>query len=608
MIRSVSRPPPMTIRQGLGAFGLLLAVSLVLHFPHYYSHVGDPNFDFYLHYHWAKEYAERFAEGWFYPRWTFDARFGLGEPIFVFYSPLYYLLTAILAACGLGVWNAMHVVEVLSNVVFGYFVFLTCRYYTTNRLALVAGFAAAANPFLVMLHYKFQGFAWASVGYAAHGMLLWALFRPSASFERINLWAAAAIGIAVVGHTMSTLVMLITYSAAVLIAPTAWGGVNFSGILRRLMAWAGTVAIGLGLGAVYLLPALGSTALINTDAWTGPHILQAFAWPTFSAILNGVQWFSFQWLTAIPVLVLVVVEAWFLFRLRAAAGQPLNPPLVRLFLVLAVSVFFASELSYPLWAVETPLQRIQLPYRFLSVAYVMVIVIAVIAAQVARSMDLRGWAVGLVRSVMAIGVLGVLIMVKATYLDGGPLTPTLARDDYSFEQLTQWVRTPDGGFTCTGDREACLSLPLSAGAFRGTPEYTTKQAKPAFVEYAMTGFAQECANHQARCSPVQHQANTVSWRIEALADTVVRLPVFLFPMWALDVDGRSQPATHDPSTGLIRVPLARGVHDVRLTWVETPLFARARWISLASLGILIVLGLAGRVRRRNYASMRICHD
>ena len=184
MIYSPSAPAPMSLRQGVIAFGLLLALALVLHFPHFGSHTGDPNFDFYLHYHWAKEYAQRFAEGWLYPRWTFFARYGLGEPVFVFYSPLYYLLTALLTLTGLGTWGAMHVVEVLSNAVFGYFIYLTCRHYTSNRLALVAAFAASANPFLVMLHYKFQGFAWASVGYAAHGMLLWSMFRPKASFER----------------------------------------------------------------------------------------------------------------------------------------------------------------------------------------------------------------------------------------------------------------------------------------------------------------------------------------------------------------------------------------------------------------------------------------
>ena len=596
MIYSPSAPAPMSLRQGVIAFGLLLALALVLHFPHFGSHTGDPNFDFYLHYHWAKEYAQRFAEGWLYPRWTFLARYGLGEPIFVFYSPLYYLLTALLTLTGLGTWNAMHVVEVLSNAVFGYFIYLTCRHYTSNRLALVAAFAASANPFLVMLHYKFQGFAWASVGYAAHGMLLWSMFRPQAPFERINLWAAAALGIAVVGHTMSTLVMLISYSAAVFVAPAAWGGVSFAGLVRRLLAWAGTVALGLGLGAIYLLPALGSTSLINVGGWTGPHILQSFAWPTFSALLNGVQWFSFQWPLALPVLALVVVEGWFLFRLRAGAGHRLNPLMIRLFLVLGVSVFFASELSYPLWTFEWPLLRIQLPYRFLSVGFVMVIVIGAIGAQVAGNAGRPGWAAGLVRSVAAIGVLGVLVAAKATFLDGGPLPSTVIRDEYTFTQFAQWPRTANGGFTCTAAPADCEALPSSAGAFRGTSEYITRFTPAAWADYAIAGFEKACRSEGASCGPAQHVANTVTWRIEAQAETRVHLPVFYFPMWALELDGQPVPTDLDAANGLIQVSLPAGVHTVRLVWTETPLFARARWISIAALVVLIVLAVAGRVR------------
>ena len=68
-------------------------------------------------------------------------------------------------------------------------------------------------------------------------------------------------------------------------------------------------------------------------------------------------------------------------------------------------------------------------------------------------------------------------------------------------------------------------------------------------------------------------------------------------MWAVEVDGKPVPAVHDPETGLIQVELAPGAHEVRLEWTETPLFAMARWVTIVSIGVLIVLGLAGRVRR-----------
>lgn len=589
----------LSLRESLAAFGVFLALALMLHFPHYGSHYGDPNFDFYLHYHWAREFADGVSHGWLYPRWTFFDRFGLGEPVFVFYSPLYYFLAALVSLAGVTTWASMHVVEVLTNALFGFCVYLTCRYYVSFRVALLAGFAAAANPFLVMLHYKFQGFAWASVGYAAHGLLLWSLFRPKASFDRVNLPAAAAIGIAVIGHTMSALVLLMCYSAVACVAPTADGGVSLRGIVRRMLAWGGTVALGLGLGSIYLVPALGSTSLINTDAWTGSHILQAFAWPTFSAVWHGVQWFSFQWPIAVPVLLLVLASGWYVFRLKGAAASPARPVVLRLFLVLAVAVFFGSELSYPLWTMKSsPLLKIQLPYRFLSIAYVMVIVICALLIPSAQLSGRRIWKKVFVFSVAAIGVLGVVMAGKATYIDGGKLVPALASNQYLFELLPQWSRTPNGGFKCSADKSACERLPLSAGAFRGTPEYVTKLSAPGYLDYAVGGFEQECSSRKAHCGPARFVANTVAWRIEALADTRLRLPVFLLPMWKVVIDGKPVPAVHDVNSGLIEVSLAPGAHEVELVWTETSLFATARWISIASLVVLILLAVFGRLRTR----------
>lgn len=77
----------------------------------------------------------------------------------------------------------------------------------------------------------------------------------------------------------------------------------------------------------------------------------------------------------------------------------------------------------------------------------------------------------------------------------------------------------------------------------------------------------------------------------------MHLPVFYFPMWTLERDGRPVPMQYDRKNGLMQVNVPAGAHEVRLIWTETPLFERARWISMAALGVLIALALAGRVRR-----------
>src|SRR4029079_1707502 len=230
-----------------------------------------------------------------YPKWMFHGRFGLGEPVFAIYAPLYYWGVALFTAAGASTRAAMHCVEILSNAIFGWFVYKTVSYYAPAGLSLTVGPIAVLNPFLIMVHYKYQGVAWASVGYAAHGLLLWAMLRPAAANRFFNAPAAVAIGLAVVGHTISALVNLICYSATCLVST----GGDSRGRLRQIVyataAWGAVVAVGLALCAFYLVSALCFLRFVNSDVWGDVLPLQAFAWPVVTPFLYGMQWFSFQW-------------------------------------------------------------------------------------------------------------------------------------------------------------------------------------------------------------------------------------------------------------------------------------------------------------------------
>ena len=127
------------------------------------------------------------------------------------------------------------------------------------------GLVALASPFLIMLNYKFDGLAWATMGYASHGFLFWALFRPGASRKVINLWAAIAIGVAVGSHILSALVNLICYSARFF---SRLSGTESRGpirLARSVAAWVATVALGLALSAIYLVPALADLDVLRVE-------------------------------------------------------------------------------------------------------------------------------------------------------------------------------------------------------------------------------------------------------------------------------------------------------------------------------------------------------
>lgn len=124
------------------AFLLFLLAAALLHFPHYGSFVGDITRDFYLHYNWAKEFAENFALGNPYPRWMFHGRLGLGEPVFIFYAPLHYFAVALVSLSGVSAWAAIQVVAVVTSAIFAWFVYKTCSYYAAIGLSVMVGLVA----------------------------------------------------------------------------------------------------------------------------------------------------------------------------------------------------------------------------------------------------------------------------------------------------------------------------------------------------------------------------------------------------------------------------------------------------------------------------------
>src|SRR4029079_3224713 len=91
----------------LGAAALCLLAAIVVNAPHFPFYLSDSAFDIFYHYNWSKEFADNVAHGAVYPKWMFHGRFGLGEPVFAIYAPLYYWGVALFTAAGANTWAAM---------------------------------------------------------------------------------------------------------------------------------------------------------------------------------------------------------------------------------------------------------------------------------------------------------------------------------------------------------------------------------------------------------------------------------------------------------------------------------------------------------------------
>lgn len=577
-------------------FFVLAFGAAALHAPHIVSHVGDVNFDLFIHYNWAREFAIEVLRGNWYPRWSFESRFGLGEPVFITYSPLYYYAVALFVGLGLTTWSAMQFVAIASNTAFAWFVYAAARRFVPPMPALLAALAALLSPFLVMLHYKFHGLAWASVGYAAHGMLLWALAKPQTDKRLINGWAAVAVALAVGSHIISALVNLIAYSGFALAKAKVDAGEGKWLTLRPLAGWAITVAVGLALSAVYLGPALYYMKLMSPDVWVGDYRTTAFAWPVFTMIGGTTQWFSIQWPVAMPALLMLSMSFAYYFMQGTKESRSLLLPML---LAGATAAFFAAEISYPIWNFPNPISQINLPYRFVSVCATAAAFSCGIGLWLAHRAGLRRWSAALTLVLGLSVAVGVGTLLKASYRDGARLPSEFLDDRYSFESSRSKFQQATYLDSCQRDSKTCLSNDRAAGGYRGIPEYELIWAKrDAYLQYANQGFEAECQRRQVTCKPVKRTRTGIA--VETVADqpTQLVLPLFFYPAWTLTVNGVARDTALDGSTGLMTVDLARGKQLIEITWRWTRIEVISMWVTIVSALGLFMVSFSHRVRRQ----------
>ena len=532
------------------ALALILPLTLFVHLPHIWFVRVQRNLDFDAHYRWAMEVAAAMAAGDPWPRWMVAANQGLGEPALLYYAPLYYLATGLLHPLFGNTWAAMQTVEVASTALCGWLTWSLVRAWVADsRWALAAAAVAVLDPMLGLLHHGFHGYPWATA-FVPLTLLLWALLRPGADARIVNLTAILALGITICTHTISGLMGIVCIGALALQAVSREGG-RWRFDPRPVLSAAATVAGGLLLSAAYLLPAIASQPFINADVWRTLYTpYDAFALPLATAAVYGMRWFAFQWPLALTAAAAFALAAVLLRQAPPAVRRGLLWPGV---LIGGVTLFLATEPSFPLWTLDTPLRNVQFPHRFITVTTILAPMLALPALAWSLRRGAAAWALA---GVLAAHVaLAVVIVAKTGLIDGQRITVV-----------------PD------------RLLP-----YTGLDEYRVRGAGPDWPAYAQRGgFAAECARVGVACSAMTREGRAMTWRVDAPAAAELVLPVFAFPALHPGVNGASAAQRADPATGLIVVDVPAGISTVSVAWWMLP----TEKLGLA-LSTLAVLGLAG---------------
>jgi hypothetical protein len=543
------------------ALVIFAVAAVLLNAPGLIFNLGVRNLDFNAHYAWAVQFGEGMRQGDLYPRWMWRGNLGSGEAALLFYSPLFYYLSGLVRLATSNTWEAMRIVFVVATFVTGIFAWRLLRLFTGAGFALIGAVLLQAAPMIVMLFYYFNDFPWAT-DFTALMALSYAVLRPGALQHRIDVRVSVAVAALVLIHLISALTALICFSALCL-AHVRRDGARWH-IERQVVSWFLSAGFGLALTLVYLLPALTLMREISPEVWTTLFTpWDAFAFPTITALLYGTHWFTFQWVVPMVALLTVLFATGYAWR-RGGLDDQLGSALRLLLLVSWSSLFLASELSYPLWLLPTPLRDVQFPHRFIYITS----------------------ATGLIANLLCLWeLLRARRPILFRLLGAAPLLLGLALTVALEAKMILVDGKPLG--LATDETEP----------YRGLAEYRLRTQGPDWDRYHREGgFDQECRRHGLVCRVLDQSSNRQAWAIEAGATSTIRLPVFAFPAWRVEIDGSAAASTIDPATGLILATVPSGSHRVSLNWVRLPIERAGAGLSLAAW--ILLAAIAFRRSRR----------
>jgi hypothetical protein len=536
-----------------GALGVLAFICLLWLIPVATSSLGHQN-DIPVHLRWAEQFLAALREGWILPRWAHASRYGLGDPTFVYYQPLLYYFSSAFALLGARAETALLLAAAMPYVLLGGFTYFGVLRSYPSRNALLGTLFVVGCPLLYFLSTYMAGFPWTlSIPFSV-------LFIAESTRDRPRPpYLALLLCFVCLSHLLSGLMTLLC---------TGLGRLVFAFPNRRTLpghlAWAAGVVLGLALAAFFVYPAVTQLALITPTGWTqgnGFDWRKCFIFPTFTALRHGLHWFAIQWPLALLALAMAVMS---LLQYANRNNNPAQVRACRIAVVALAAVVFSTELAYPLYAHLAPMQKLQFPYRFIFLACILGNVAFVI------HLNEGVWARW-----------GKLARTAAVLLVAAQCAQLA---------LLEWNMARNGERLLT--REAFMQ-----GKF-GQPEYLPAVAGPHWEAWVKDGkLAGECRRLAIDCADVRQRTHDLSLTVTAPAATSLRLPVFAYPAWQVEVDGRAQALHADPDTGLVLVALAPGRHAVTLAWSRLPAEVTGLWISALALCLMLALFVLERRRR-----------
>jgi len=553
-------------REWLLALGVSLGTVLLVSAPFFW--LGNASgHDFGFHAASWLDAAGQWREGTFFPRWTEWANHGFGEPRFVFYPPLSWMLGAALSF--VVSWNAVPgVFIVIVQTLAGLCSFVLARRFLPRNAALFGAACYAANPYALLVVYMRSDFAELLACALMPLVLLTALQLCGLVENRQGSLSRAmaffAMAFAAVWLSNAPAAVLVCYSVALIFAWAALGKKS----LQPLWRGAGGLALGFALASFYLLPAAYEQRWVNISQAlsSGLQPSDNFLYTT----IGDPEHNAFNWVaSSVAVLLLAMTGIAGIVAYRETAQGHESVERKRLWRVLLLLSIVAAILmirpSSFFWAHLPKLRFVQFPWRCMAIAAVPYAYFSA-AAMMRRRMRWI-WCVLVLAAVCGTGTL----LVKKTWWDSDdiPSLQEAVANDQGFEGTDEYDPVGDDH----------TNLPEKSARVQVLPAEESPGRAP-----------------EAEIRIERWTAEERVVRVNSNEPLRVALRLLDYPAWRVEVNRKAVTPEHAENNGEMIVALAPGTQRITAKFVRTA--DRTLGSAISLLGVLTLLALlnAGGVR------------
>ena len=543
------------------------------------------------------EFDRSIQDGIFYPRWAPDYTFGYGYPMFNIYAPGSLYASEALHLIGFDFVTATKIVFALAIVLSCVTMFAFIKRLTgSSQAAFLSGLVYVYVPYHIVDVYVRAALA-ESVALIFLPLALWGFYETVVHPSRVTI-VAAALAFAAMMFSHNGVAMLFTVVLGIWVLFLMLGELRraprFSPLARFIRLGLPSLAallLGLGIVAVFFIPAVLEYQSVRTDQWLGnyydytnhfAYFFQLFS-PTWGFGISNpgpVDDMSFQ-LGVVPVLLAI-------FSIVAMVRNPRNTRRFWVFF-LAMLVFVAGLMlpfSLPLWGILSPiLSFAQFPWRLLTLT---MIPLAALAGAIALMQEPDENAPGLSLPIVLLGLL--IVLGSFPYLTAQMILepkegPVSILGLFHFQQSagemtgsTAWVKK-------IPDWSPMADVYFAGKKLKSKIDYTHIDADKVWI-----GVLPDFAGLHANDEQIVYHAQE---------DTTITFNTFYYPGWRayltkpktteiireLQVD-----VAPDDDLGRIRVHIPQGQEQwLLLRFDDTPPRVVGNWVSAVS--ILLALGL-----------------